>query len=693
MMNDLPELASPSDLNGSLISVLLPLRMTSNRALGALPEWSSNFPGYAENPFLGARATRLAPRSARTWMPAQEPPQYHTWSQPVLLAHTSSSLGDSPTIVFGCSASTVAEQHRTDQPLRMPPSVAASLWLVPGMGIVLGWEKLVPGVAIAELTDEVGSMLCRTVDPIAEPAPGGPPPSVVDLPRLFGERPDVSLVGLFGSEAVEDLAAVDGLAKMLDVTAPVRDLLVPRRSVIAGRQLIEGIVVGLSASAESRHLGVDQLLMRSISGSDVGFDEADEWQSRGFRWTYESFGAEERFVKEPARPAALCALRSDARVAVVDIDALSIRHDYLGPGGSEIVRELIQLVAVLGQIARDNDDVTKALGDLALLEGDEARESEALEGALDLARRVRVRLELRRLHQAQLLNEPNFQAWTTGAALRRVMAELSLVDEVDVRKSTGDTMAALEKTVESLEAALARREAEKQALRDRAIDEARREAAQRQSARDRADEKARLDAAKAQAEKDREAADARRKAAKDQADKDRKAADARLRDEARTKRTTIVVEIALGVVSAAGVIGVFAALASMPDKDRAVPSLASAGLWTILSLTVLGGLAGICVWVSRLDVERGRFLRVAMALIGVAGVASAVGLRTESAQVAGLVVSIVALAAGGVLALLGFNAPERVPDRGDPGSPSGLVADPAEAHHEETRRERRPDPV
>lgn len=649
MTNDTPALASPRDLNGSLLSVLLPLRTESTRALGALPEWTSNY-DYDENPFLAARATRIAPRHARSWTAPQEPPQYHSWSQPVLLAHSSRPLDDSARVVFGRSASTLAERHATDQPISMPPSVAASLWLVPGMGLVIGWEKLVADAEVADLTDQVGSMLCRSVDPLAEPTPWAPPSSAADLPSLFGEQSEVSLADLFGRDEVDDLAEVDGLSRMVDVTAPINDLLIPRRSVIAGRQLVEGIVVGLGAAEESRHLGVDRLLMRTISGSDVDFDEADEWQSRGFRWTYESFGAERGFVKKPARPAALCALRSDARVAVVDIDALSIRHDYLGPGGSEIVRELIQLVAVLGQVARDHDDVSNALGGLALLEGDEAGDSEALKGALELARRVRVHLELRRLQQPQLLHEPNFQAWTVGAALRRVMAELSLVDEVDVRKAdAGDPMAALQTTVESLEAVLARRQAEKEADLRRAEDDARREAAERQAARHRDEAKVRLDEAEKQEARDR-ASEA-----------------SRLADEARTKRTTTVVEIALGIVSAAGVIGLFAALASMPNKDRAVPSLASAGLWTILSLTVLGGLAGLGVWAARRQ-KAGRvpLLRIATALVGVAGVSAAVGLlpnASERAQVSALGISGLTLVVGGVLALLGFMAPEEPNDR------------------------------
>ena len=143
-------------------------------------------------------------------------------------------------------------------------------------------------------------------------------------------------------------------------------------------------------------------LFRRIEGDEVDFDESDEWQTEGYRWDFEPFQP----ATEPARSGALCAMRSDGRVVVVDLDALSIYHDYLGPGGDGIVRELIPLAAVAGQLAADQADVVDQLSRLAT-EG--VLDEYALTDGLGLARRVRARLELRSLQQPQLLHEKNFR--------------------------------------------------------------------------------------------------------------------------------------------------------------------------------------------------------------------------------------------------------------------------------------------
>ena len=575
-------IAVPADLNGSMIAVLLPLRTTLIPALVAEPMPGSAGPDDA--PFLASRAQLIAPSGSRRWELKSAFPRYDAWAAPVLLAHSRRSTSDQ-LVVFGRSASTVAESQETDQPLVLPESAAASLWLVPGIGLVLGLERLMATHGVAETTDRVGRLLRL-------PAPGADrnrstyhaPDSAKGVAEALHELsvpPDASLQDLFPGQ-VEDLASV------LPCDKPILQSLVPSQRVRAGHRMVEGLVVGLGAAERGSDLRVDSLLFRRIEGDEVGFDESDEWQTEGYRWDFESFQP----TTEPARPDALCAMRSDGRVVVVDLDALSIYHDYLGGGSDGIVRELIPLAAVAGQLAADQADVVDQLSRLAA-DGD--LDDAALSDALGLARRVRARLELRSLQQPQLLHEKNFRAWTVDESLRREMAPRAMQDQLSADgSSVSGQMEALARSVDSLEEALQRN-----------VDEV-------------------------------------------AVTKERK------RDDERAKLRTAI-NFVFGLITAAGLVAVFTSLASVPGPAaRAVPSLASAGLWTMLALAAFALMGGVgFVLVEGTLAIPGRRSHVAVPLLLLAGVGAGLGLlASTSVQVFVLSGACLIVVAASLLVLL-----------------------------------------
>jgi hypothetical protein len=276
---------------------------------------------------------------------------------------------------------------------------------------------------------------------------------------------------------------------------------------------------------------------------------------------------------------------------------MSIYHDYLGYGGAGSVLELLPLTALLGQVAADHADVRRVLRGLA--RNSNADDTAALEFGLRVARRVRARLQLRRLEQAQLSNEQNFRAWSVDEAVRREVAPFALTgNTASASEPRVADVSSLLDDVESMEASLVRLQDEKRLKAERAEEESRRAAEDR---------------------------------------------------EQRMQRT---LEAGLGVLSAAGIVGLFAALASVPESGRLIPTLATAGLYTILSLLLIGGLVLVGVLSARRPVHRVRRLeRVAGALFLGSAAAAVVGVSVgESGRLIWcLIAAGLLVAAGGVL--------------------------------------------
>lgn len=561
-------IASPTDLNGSLLAILLPLRTTFIPGPSVTAEPGEGYE-IGSSPFLWARAPRTGTAEA---VLQEVAPQFHSWETPVLLTATQTATSDHA-VTFGRSVATLGEESECDQPLTMSESCSASLWVVPGSGLVLVLEALSADLDVAARANSLGRLL--HVPAVA----GGSMdrPGIEVLLERMGVKDSSTLADVFGA----GIAQVVGSA--VDAHAPLSDHLIPRDTVVSGNRLIEGMIVGLAAGRRE-DLGIAELLSSSTRDDD-SFEAQSAWQEEGYRWAFSPIA----IADEPADEEAVSIARSDGRVTVIELDSMSIYHDYLGLGGAGSVLELVPLTALLGLVAADHADVRDVLRGLA---ADGNRDdTAALEQGLRVARRVRARLQLRRLEQAQLSNEQNFRAWSVDEAVRREVAPLALgLGSGGSSGIRGADVISLIDSVESMEASLVRLQDEKRLKTDRADEASRREAEEARRRTERAEE-------------------ASRRAAEER--------------EQRMQRT---LEAGLGVLSAAGVVGLFAALASVPEDGRLIPTLATAGLYTILSLLLIGGLVLGGVLAARRPRRRSRRLeRVAAALFMGSAAAAVLG--------------------------------------------------------------------
>ena len=524
---------SPSELNGVLHVWLVPIR-GGKRGLAAKSITPTGERKRADHPavtspFLPARADFQA-KEDRTWTTDDKVASFWGWPPAVLLAARVVTSDDPFMITFGRSVKTLAEESDSDQPLVEPASSSYSLWQVPGMGVVLALEKLVrlsapPGETVAEVSDELGAHLREPTDQRS---------GASELLEYFTGDRQCTLGTLFG-DAVSDLA---------DLDTRVAQRLIPRRTAIMGQRQVEGLLVSVASSTQG--LGVESLLLQKHPDKEDTFEESDAEQEAGYGWRYTPVS----LTQEPANPSAVCALRSDGHVAVLDLDAFSIYHDYLDQSyGGHTVAALIPLAGLLGQRAQDFCLVTEGLrffgaaGVERGVDGPDPRRKHSdkqelcleegrltkLRGLRDDTQEVWVRMELRRLLQEQLFNESSFVTWSVEEALRRQMARLALADVVSSDDITPGTDDPLDKSLMVLDAVLQRqlREAELEQQRD---------------------------------------------------------------EQKQTNRTRAVLQGSAGVVAGAGLLGLFAALAAVPQKGAVISSLVSAGLWTLLSATVLGSL-------------------------------------------------------------------------------------------------------
>ena len=389
--------------------------------------------------------------------------------------------------------------------------------------------------------------------------------SIDILLRKFADDPGASLLTLFDDQ-VADLQDLDSdfVPRVLG-----RPRGLPSDSD-SGRQ------VGRGSLDQCQRLGAGTRVSRifceraDIENSD--FEESCERQ-REFTWTYRPVTV----ADEVARRGAVSAMRSDARVAVLDLDAFSIYHDYLGGRGRHDRRRTGPArrdVGAEGQGLLGRERPDRAAGWTVVLSKQES--VSRLREDLRSARTVRARNELRRLMAAELYNDSNFTAWTEPTHLRRQLAQTAMGDVITLEGATG-RVDDLSESVEVLEHLLA------------------------------------------------------------------------LRQQEATNRSRSLLQAVLGVFTGAGLLGLFAAIASVPGKDRQIQSLIEAGLWTLLATTVLGILIAGGWSLLQTSPARGSS-RVPSALVvmgtAAASVISGIGLLVEgTASVAlllcGLVVQLV----------------------------------------------------
>jgi hypothetical protein len=203
---------------------------------------------------------------------------------------------------------------------------------------------------------------------------------------------------------------LEGLPLASDQT--LRSLVIERPKTVDQHRLVEGITIALAASNDPDDLGLDLLL----AGAESDKVDTEFWQNWRYRWPFESRAV----VTEPGKEAAQIAVRSDGRSVAVDLDALSIHHDYMGWGGEKVVVELISLAARLGERSSQKRELVQVTQSLTA-------QTTGTAGAAAKVTDLFLRNEAYALLVDNLRNEPNFASWTNDHSVRRILAPLSLL--------------------------------------------------------------------------------------------------------------------------------------------------------------------------------------------------------------------------------------------------------------------------
>lgn len=438
-------------LTGGLNVVLLPLK-TDGPVGGPRSPLRYEHTDAESTPFLPARAgfaldlSSSAPDDTDSSAASQpllsdfDPAAWDVWGSPVLIAcrDTLDRRQDDEDVTFGRAASWFNQGETDPGVWQGGPSMSVSLWLVPHVGFVLAYEDVRRGVDLAAR--------CISMDRVMRvPARGSNTnhhrasanESVWD--SLFSVREtavwrthslpsdpeDLNLDYLLNVIAGE-LAGCDGhaltLARLfphlrglpLAVEEPLRSLVIERPKTVDQYRLVEGLTVALAASEDPEVLGLDML----VAGVDSDELDTTFWHNWRYAWPYEPRAV----VTEPARESAYAAVRSDGRGVAIDLDALSIRHDYMGVGGDRIVVELISLAARMGERSLQKGELVQVTQSLT---AKTTTTADAAEKVTDLY----MRNETYGLLVHNLRNEPNFASWTGSHSLRRILAPTSLLGD------------------------------------------------------------------------------------------------------------------------------------------------------------------------------------------------------------------------------------------------------------------------
>ena len=319
------------------------------------------------------------------------------WAGARLLAERQVDVQET-SLRFGCSVGTLLEGG--DAPDHVPAGTCASLWRV-GDGMVLCLELLADGLTsefVRELADGLREDLidktirAASASPMGGRFPAGADVGVWETPGRAAIPDGLTLTEIFGETLPAELASCS--SKRID------SLVVKSALATRGHRHVEGMVIGLLAGARDE---VDALVDGEL---DVDYVQT---LGRAWRWDFDEL------VSEPVTKGSRIAVREDARAALIDLDAMSVHHDYLGYGGEGIVLSTLSLLA---QRAAEAQDFWETVGLLTLGPPQKLRDAEAR-----LERLMSVR---RRLAEREILSNvgrppERFRSWTHDDQLRTVL--------------------------------------------------------------------------------------------------------------------------------------------------------------------------------------------------------------------------------------------------------------------------------
>ncbi|MCL3862938.1 hypothetical protein [Actinotalea sp. K2] len=304
-------------LTASLRVLVLPLSLALRRKRfgDPRPQGPKIFlPGRAEEATANDRPTDAAFDSYGVPTDGSKPMDVG-FGTPTLLFSTLHEVPDVDPVSFGTSASTLDELTDSEVEQRLwtgRPAVCVSLWATDAVP-VLTVERVAPHTDDDGLTCEVGSHVDNDVlGALGVLTEGTPWAYTMTLEHLFGTRAARKLVGRRQAEA------------------DIRTLRCRSSERIRGRSVTEGLYAILVPGGTT--------MIEEITGRETDDQQAQE---SGAPWTWTALELADR----PAEPGAASALRSDSRVAVVNLESLSPRHDYTSVSGAGLLVSTLPVVA------------------------------------------------------------------------------------------------------------------------------------------------------------------------------------------------------------------------------------------------------------------------------------------------------------------------------------------------------------
>lgn len=369
-------------LNASLRTLVLPLDVVA--ANGG--EDASTGQGDVPQVFMPAQwrrveanAAQAAERLKHAGIPADG---VHSgdigFGVPRLLRTTLFLDHEGPELVFGASSATLAESDNAHRYWTSRPATCISLWETQQV-VTLTIERLAPLTEDDGITGRLGS-------PVDQDLLG----VLVDLIAGTDIAVGFSLEDVFGTQVADTVGSSLSRATSLDV----RDLRIKSTERIRGRALTEGFYCVTVPDASAV---VGELLDGSLRDSDAD-------QSTGAPASWEPL----ELVTEPAEAGATGAIREDSRAALINLEALSIWHEYYSFGGGGMLATTLPYVAHRAVAERE---FGKMIAGLRVEYSDEH-----LEAAFDGLEAVRVSTLERRLAY-QLNDGERFRNWTVPTHL------------------------------------------------------------------------------------------------------------------------------------------------------------------------------------------------------------------------------------------------------------------------------------
>lgn len=230
------------------------------------------------------------------------------------------------------------------------------------------------------------------------------------------------------SSVSELLAGYEGLADGASASS-LLDLYIESPEVVRGVRLTEGLLVHVEADATE---AVSRIVLLGEKDSD-NFARTFSRQAETVPWEWRA----ESLVDEPVEDDARIAIREDGRCVLLNLEAMSVYHDYDGIGGRHLVIACIPQVASIARLASECAFVASTLQEFR------PEDADVTEKVLKDLEQARIRVESAQKRKSltsysqRFSHKEKFKTWTHGGGLAAKLSDAleerasSMTDEME----------------------------------------------------------------------------------------------------------------------------------------------------------------------------------------------------------------------------------------------------------------------